>query len=107
MAQNNGLHDLYQRREHEYSLPKQAFDHSPSTPPKEHSLAWRIVKRVALSFFLVALVPLSFVLPMIGIPLGVLMFYSWNRFYAMFPILGSVLLVVYILFQNLMILITA
>ncbi len=107
MAQNNALHDLYQRREHEHSIPKKAFKEAATLPTPKQPLGVRVVKKVALSLFLLALIPLSFVLPMIGIPLGILMFYSWNRFYALFPMLGSVLLVVYILFQNLMILMTA
>jgi len=48
---------------------------------------------------------ISFLFPPIGLPIGILMFHSTKKHYALFPLAGVLLLVFFTLYNNLMILI--
>lgn len=48
----------------------------------------------------------SFLFPPVGLPIGILMFHSTKKHYALFPLAGVLLLVFFTLFNNLAILFT-
>lgn len=48
----------------------------------------------------------SFLFPPVGLPIGILMFHSTKKHYALFPLAGVLLLVFFTLFNNLSILFT-
>lgn len=48
----------------------------------------------------------SFLFPPVGLPIGILMFHSTKKHYALFPLGGVLILIFITLFNNLMILIT-
>ncbi len=66
----------------------------PKQTKKERHWIVRILIQVIIYGFLLVSVPFSFILPMIGFPLGVLLFFNTKRHYAIFPFVGIVYLIV-------------
>lgn len=66
----------------------------PKIIKKERHIITKILIQLVIYGLLLLSVPFSFILPMVGFPLGVLLFFNTKRHYAIFPFAGVIYLIV-------------
>ena len=79
---------------------------TPDVPKRVKSLPEKIILNLLIYSLLILSAPFSYVFPMIGFPLGVLLMFNTKRHYAIFPFAGIVFLFLSQIMRYLTILLT-
>jgi len=79
------------------------------TPKPVKDRPWPVIvmQKILIYVGLIFLGFVSFLFPPVGLPIGILMFHTTKKHYALFPLAGVLFLVFFTLFNNLAILISS
>ncbi len=66
---------------------------APNVQKRKKSMPEKIVLKIIIYVLLILSAPFSYVFPMIGFPIGVLLMFNTKRHYAVFPFAGVAFLV--------------